>query len=35
VLQVDTGMSRMGLPEDELTPCSTRPALLEGIDLRC
>jgi len=34
VLQVDTGMSRMGLPEDELARLLAEPALLEGIDLR-
>lgn len=33
VLQVDTGMSRMGLPEDELALLLDTPALLE-IDLR-
>lgn len=34
VLQVDTGMSRMGLPEDELARLLAEPALLEGINLR-
>lgn len=31
VLQVDTGMSRMGLPEDELEQLLADPALLDGI----
>jgi len=34
VLQVDTGMSRMGLPGDEVAALLADPALLEGIDLR-
>ncbi|MGF7154050.1 alanine racemase [Novosphingobium gossypii] len=34
VLQVDTGMSRMGFPADELDVLLARPALLERIDLR-
>lgn len=34
VLQVDTGMSRMGLPEDELEQLLADPALLHGIEPR-
>ena len=34
VLQVDTGMSRMGLPEDELDQLLADPALLDRIELR-
>lgn len=34
VLQVDTGMSRMGFPADELDTLLAQPELLERIDLR-
>jgi alanine racemase len=34
VLQVDTGMSRMGLPADELAALIADPTLLAGIELR-
>ncbi|PNU06703.1 alanine racemase [Novosphingobium guangzhouense] len=34
VLQVDTGMSRMGLPEDEIEQLIAKPDLLDGIELR-
>lgn len=34
VLQVDTGMSRMGLPADEIDALLADPALLAGIDVR-
>lgn len=33
-LHVDTGMSRLGLPDDELEALAVDPARLEGIDLR-
>ncbi|KQM19282.1 alanine racemase [Novosphingobium sp. Leaf2] len=34
ILQLDTGMSRMGLPQDELDAVLARPELLDGISLR-
>ncbi|MCJ2180995.1 alanine racemase [Novosphingobium sp. 2580] len=34
VLQVDTGMSRMGLPSDELASLLAEPAMLGRLDLR-
>jgi len=34
VLQVDTGMSRMGLPADEIDAVLSGPGMLDGIDLR-
>lgn len=34
VLQVDTGMSRMGLPADEMGAILADPSLLTGIDIR-
>ncbi|MBB1490146.1 alanine racemase [Paracoccus sp. MC1854] len=34
VVQVDSGMSRMGLPEDELEAVTATPERLEGITLR-
>jgi alanine racemase len=34
VLQVDTGMSRLGLPADEVARLIAEPALRDGIDLR-
>ncbi|WP_201786027.1 alanine racemase [Novosphingobium barchaimii] len=34
VLQVDTGMSRMGMPADEIDALLAAPGLLEHIDLR-
>ncbi|MFT4055147.1 MAG: alanine racemase [Novosphingobium sp.] len=34
VLQVDTGMSRMGLPADEIEHLLAEPGLLDGIELR-
>ncbi|WP_285017552.1 alanine racemase [Novosphingobium sp. fls2-241-R2A-195] len=34
VLQVDTGMSRMGLPPDEIARLVVTPSLLDGIELR-
>lgn len=33
-IQIDTGMSRLGLPESELSRLADDPARLEGIDLR-
>lgn len=34
ILQVDTGMSRMGLPPDEVARLIATPSLLDGIELR-
>lgn len=34
VVQVDTGMSRLGLPPEELAILRDQPALLDGIDVR-
>jgi alanine racemase len=34
VLQIDTGMSRMGLPPEEVEHLIATPALLDGIELR-
>lgn len=33
-LQIDTGLNRLGLPEDEIGALAARPALLAALDLR-
>jgi alanine racemase len=35
ILHVDTGISRLGLPADELDALASEPARLAGIDLHC